>query len=195
MMRFSVLFVLVISSCSSIEHVVESDYSYSGNFKRYENFDISDNRNFEGSREQALLIENGIAETLENWGYKRRSSKPDLIIFYNIYSEDFNLISFDQPEFQHWISTTYSRLEFEDSAQTNYAKSRVTESYDKSPALMKEGTIQITFFDRKRKEVVWQGYSSGYLERNSLISKYDFKAVINRVLYEYRLLAKNRNRM
>lgn len=191
-MKFSALLLLIILSCSSIDHIVESDYSYSGNFKRYENFDIAKNLVFEGSDEQAQLIESGITEILVNWGYEKTEIKPDLIISYNLYSKSFDMIGFDQPEFQHWISTSYPKIVFEDSIQSFEKNLNFDDSYEKRPTYMKEGTIHITFFDRRRKVVVWQGYSSGYFESDQFMSKYDFKSVITRVLYEYRLLAKNR---
>lgn len=183
----------VLVACSSVDALVESDYNYEGNFNKYGSYLFAQNDSFEGSDEDAELIEKYLIQTLTSWGYKQKSKKPDLVIFYSFYFDSFDFLSYNQPSFEHWIRSNYHDGLIVDTLDTNYPRiRRSNENYNKTRLSLQEGTILISFYDRKKQTTVWQGFASGVFGPDNISNKRTFRYVINRIMYEYKLLAYNK---
>ena len=192
------VFGLVLTSCSSIDHIVDSDYSYQGNFNKYRTFDFASKTYLPGADDEKVIVEKYIKSKLRAWGYSHHGRKPDLLVFYAVYYNDLRLHGFDQPEFQTWVRSNFRQeLVFKKDTlldQEFYAnepdKNRTPEEdYDKVLYNLREGTILITLFDRKKRRTVWQGYASGVFGEDEDQNDRVMKSAIIKIMDEYRLLA------
>lgn len=138
------LLVLGSTSCLKNEFLVESDYSYRGKFKKYGSFgfmtDIGVNND---SLNQRLAIEEAIKRRLHLQGYKFKENKPDILVSYKMYYQPFKFNGFYQPDFTNWLMTESENEEYEPVKYKMY-----------------EGTIIVILWDRKQRQVVWQGYAT-----------------------------------
>lgn len=198
-----ILFIAVIislSACTSYDYVVHSDYSYDGDFDRYKSFTFVSNKSFAGSLEEKETIERYLSGTLRAWGYDFTERRPGLMIFYSVYYEDLNFKGFNQPEFQSWIRSNYSEKQvifkkdtlpdgtIED-AFVQEGRNDSSETYDKIDYKLREGTLLISMFDRKKHKVIWQGYASGIFGPDNLKNERIMRSAIGKILDEYKLLA------
>ncbi len=195
-----VLVLLLVVTCSPIDYIVESDYSYHGNFHKYRSYNFASNMNFPGSEDEKEVVENYMKSTLSAWGYDLSDRRPDLLVFYAVFYDDLRFQGFEQPEFQTWVKHNFANKEIvfkqdtlpDGGIEESYVdKDRLYTKEDYDPVLytFKKGTILISLFDRKRRKTVWQGYASGVFgedqERNDRI----MRSAIIRIMDEYRLLA------
>ena len=142
------LFILIglLTGCLGYnEYLVESDYSYYGKFRNYKTFNfmtrsISD---FDSSM-QNPVIEQAIKIRLQQQGYRISDNKPNLLVSYKLFYEDFDFNGYNQPDIEDWV-------EIEDEE----------EEYDPIKYNLREGTLLVLLFDRKREKSIWQGYASG----------------------------------
>ena len=65
----------------------------------------------------------------------------------------------------------------------------LTEEYRVSNYEMNEGTLLVVFFDRKKKQTVWQGYASGVFSRDKKDSRKNIKVATSKIFNEFRLIA------
>ena len=128
-----VLALFVLGSCMKNEYLVESDYSYQGTFKRYKTFgfmtEIGINKD---SINQRMAIQDAIQRRMEIQGYKINDKRPDLLVSYKMFYDDFNFNGFYQPEFTSWLVTENNEEEYEPVKYKMY-----------------EGTIIVILWDRK----------------------------------------------
>jgi len=153
----TIIFVLVIfSSCMRNEYLVESDYSYRGKFKKYNSFgfmtDIGINSD---SVNQRYAIEEAIKRRMNLQGYKYKDNRPDILVSYKMFYDEFKFNGFYQPDFTSWLVT-----EDED------------EVYEPVKYKMYEGTIIVILWDRKQESVVWQGYATTIFGNPNKNNKY-----------------------
>lgn len=195
-----IVLTLLISSCiSHRDYIIDSDYSYDGNFKRYKTFDFIKNAN-EDTLHNRELVKTTMMNRLGAQGYKKSTTKPDLLIMYKIFYDDFYLRGYNQPKFETWVGTdsflntrqtrntrqsTVSNLdEYRDDEEEGRAGEYLEQRY-----CMHEGTLLVVFYDRKRKKTVWQGYASGVFSRADNRSDRHIKAATSKIFNEFRLLA------
>lgn len=148
MKRFAgwlLLFVLVVSGgCMKNEYLVESDYSYSGTFKKYRTFDFMTEIGLgRDSIDQRIAIQDAILRRMEIQGYRFTDRNPDLLVSYKMFYGDFKFHGYNQPDFTTWLA--YENEE---------------ENYDPVTHKMYEGTILVILWDRRKRRVVWQGYAT-----------------------------------
>ncbi len=153
---------------------------------------------FEGTSEQKDLIEQFIDKKLGNWGYEKSEKKPDLIVLYRLYYDDFKMTGYEQPSFEQWLTRNFSSRLL--GARTDTAKTKslqhstmvslVKEDYNAQSYELREGTILISFYDRRAKKTIWQGYASGIFNRGLLADNFLRNATL-KVLNQYRILSKN----
>lgn len=204
--------VVMLSGCGNYYgHVIESDYSFDGNFGRYDSFDFIADRNFEGSELHKELIEQYLDQTLTNWGYERRNKRPSLLIFYKLYYDDFQMKGYQQPNFENWVNQKYSgnlvasalAEKPADSDSTISSFDAFSESgswntddatYDPVLCDLREGTLLISFYDRKLKKTIWQGYASGIFGNDRFDNNRFVRHIVFRIMDKYRVLADNRSR-
>lgn len=196
-MRYFVFF-LFLTSCASADYVVESDYSYKAKFHRYKTFDFAFVNGFEGSTEEAELIKKYAGNILTSWGYKQDSKKPDIYIYYALFYDDLDMIGYNQQELRHWSGLyKWYRQEIQENdslvAFTDNQLESESEYYSRddkyTPIIKKmgEGTLLISFFDRKKARTVWQGYASGYFGKNGIKSERVLRSAVIRIMDEFRL--------
>ncbi len=195
----TVLIILLFGSCTSYDFVIESDYSYNGNFNRYKTFDFAVNESFGGSDDDKLVIEKYVRRTLQAWGYNVKERKPNLIVFYTLYYDDFVFSGYNQPQFQGWLRSNYhdnavvfkkdtlATGELKDTYIENVRNS--DENYNRISYQLREGTILISLFDPRKKLTVWQGYASGVFGQNQEKNERVLKSAIVRILDEFKLTA------
>ena len=78
-----IIFLIVLSSCMRREYVLEYDYDYKGNFKKYSSFNFMRNAKIDqDSAELAYkpLLEEAIKNRMEILGYKLSEEKPRVLV-------------------------------------------------------------------------------------------------------------------
>jgi len=193
-----IVLTLIITSCvSHRDYIIDSDYSYDGNFKRYKTFDFIKNAN-EDTLHNRELIKSTMMNRLGAQGYKISETKPDLLIMYKIFYDDFYLRGYNQPKFETWVGTnSFLNTKQAQSARPSVANLDQYEDDDETRSgeymeqryCMHEGTLLVVFYDRKRKKTVWQGYASGVFSRTDSKSDRHIKAATSKIFNEFRLLA------
>jgi hypothetical protein len=169
------LFLLITTAgCMRKDHIlVESDYSYRGNFKRYNSFTFAKVTQDGDSSMNNPVLAKAIKSRMELQGYEMTQKKPSLLVFYKIYYKDLKLQGYVQPEIENWVKQ-----------EDNEAK------YDPVKYSLREGTLLIQLVDAKRNHTVWQGYASGVFDQNSLNDEKYLKRAVRMVFDKYRLFAR-----
>ena len=192
---FAIVCSFIICSCSRYDYVVESDYSYTGKFNRYKTFGFGTNQTFSGDTEDKDVLEKSLKKVLQAWGYRYSEKKPDLVVVYTIFFDDVNLKGFSQPQFQTWLTQNFISgkvLIRKDSLnEYNDYRSSVSlrEEYNEVEYDLKQGTILVSFYDRKRKGTVWQGYASGVFSTDENANDRIMRSAVIQILDEYKLVA------
>ena len=170
------LFVIAIlvSGCFNFrEYTVESDYSYYGKFKRYRTFNFLNYTNPDvDSTTTNPIIEDAIRSRLELQGYKMSDKRPNLIVSYKLFYDNFNFQGYNQPEIEEWA-------EREDE----------NEEYDPIKYKMSEGTLLILLWDNKREKAIWQGYASGLFGNPYTNNDRHLKRAVRSIFDQYRFFA------
>ncbi len=94
---------LVAFGCVTMdEYVVDYDYSYKGKFGKYKTYDFISKSDLEFTAYDEL-IEGAIQTRLSTQGYRNSDKRPNLLVLYKVYFEDFFLNAYDQPELENWV--------------------------------------------------------------------------------------------
>jgi hypothetical protein len=131
---------LLFSACLSHKTIVESDYSYQGQFKHYKSFNFLANTD---SSQRNQIVEKAIKYRMNLQGYRFKEKKPSLYVVYSIYDKKLDFKGNEQPTLKDWL-----RSEDEN------------EKYKFVDYELQAGALLISLVDRKKNQVVWQGYSS-----------------------------------
>ncbi|MEO9869171.1 DUF4136 domain-containing protein [Ekhidna sp.] len=197
-MKFiSICLIVLLMSCSSSDYVVDSDFSYRGKFHRYKSFDFAINENFAGSQEESELIQKYTSSILTAWGYEESTKKPDFYVYYSIYYENLDLKGYNQPELRSWsgLSEWYQyklnkidTLKNDNSVSSDeYLYEDSSDTYQPVSLALKEGTMLISFFDRKKGATVWQGYASGFFRKEDPKNARMLRSAVIKIMDEFRL--------
>lgn len=164
-----------MASCfGSKDFFVESDYSYSGNFKNYKTYSFIDQQRFDlDSLIPEELVINSIKNRMSMLGYKYTDHKPNLLIGFRLFYSNFKFNGWDQPEIDLWLDD----------------KSYVEEDFEQIKYRLKEGTLMILLVDRKRSKTVWQGYNSGLIDINTINSERFIRGSVRTIFEKYRVFA------
>lgn len=177
------LLLLHFSACMNYyEHKVESDYSYSGNFKKYRTFNFIGLKNNEAdSSKFNPYVENAIKSRMEIQGYRLNQNKPDLLVSYKLFYEDLLLKGYNQPEITEFIQT--GKIFNEDE---EYNPNEEKREYDPVKYSLKKGTLFIVLIDKKKNRAIWQGYASGVLE-NTVKNEAYLKSAVRSIFDRYKV--------
>ena len=197
MKRVIILVLLpLFMSCNSYEYIVDSDYSYTGRFNRYKSFCFGNNPGFAGLMTDQKVIEKSLGATLQAWGYRYKEKKPDIFVMYSIYFEDFKFKGYTQPDFRLWLSENFRKnpvLLEEDSLyqedERELLENRIKRRYDEQNVRLSEGTVLVSFVDRRKNQTVWQGYASGVFGENKEKNDRMIRSAVIQILDEYKILA------
>lgn len=177
------LMMLQLSACMNLyDHKVESDYSYSGNFKKYRTFNFIGLKNNEtDSSKFNPFVENAIKSRMEIQGYRFNQNKPDLLVSYKLFYEDLLLKGYNQADITEFIET--GRIFDEDET---YDPNNEKREYDPVKYNLKKGTLFIVLIDKKKNRAVWQGYASGVLE-NTVKNEAYLKSAVRSIFDRYKV--------
>jgi hypothetical protein len=176
--------VLLVGCVAEREYVVDYDYSYRGNFRKYKTFcflDTKDTVNYNGMSD--LLIREEIMKRLSSQGYEFDEQKPSILVAYKIFDADFELQGYEQLTLETWDSH-FGQFEPNDQDLASIKEAQ----YNERQVALRKGTLLIDFIDRKTHSVIWQGYASGLFDDATMFSK-DAKYAVRTILNQYRLLA------
>jgi hypothetical protein len=166
--------LLATAGCMRKDHImVESDYSYRGNFKRYNSFTFAKVTQDGDSSMNNPVLAKAIKSRMELQGYQMTQKKPSLLVFYKVYYKDLKLQGYVQPEIESWVKQE------DDEAK-----------YDPIRYNLREGTLLIQLVDARRNHTVWQGYASGVFDQHSLNDEKYLKRAVRLVFDKYRLFAR-----
>ncbi|MFY0599404.1 MAG: DUF4136 domain-containing protein [Cyclobacteriaceae bacterium] len=180
-----ILLISLLSGCIvEREYIVDYDYSYRGNFKKYRTFSFlstGDSINFNGMSDN--LIKDEIERRMKSQGYVLKEKRPSILIAYKIFGEDFKLQGYEQVDLENW-EDNYGQYELSDDqiAEIDIAR------YNERDIDLRKGTLLIDFIDTKSHSVIWQGYASGLFDDETLFSK-DAKYAVRTILNQYRMVA------
>jgi hypothetical protein len=165
----------MMASCfGSKDYIVESDYSYSGDFKKYKTFTFVNQQRFDlDSIIPEDLIMRSIKNRMSILGYEETEEKPNLLIAFRMFYDDFTFNGWSQPEIELWLEQ----------------EGMLEEEFDEIKYKLKEGTLMIFFLDRKQKKAVWQGYNSGLINVNTLENERFIRGSVRLIFEKYRIFA------
>jgi hypothetical protein len=173
---FAISMLLVATACNSDRYVVESDYSYQSDFKKYKNFAVINRVAVDRDSSMANpVISREIEDRMRLQGYKSVQKKPNLLVFHKIYYDDLLFQGFRQPEMEAWVKAEVN--EEEDA------------KYDPTKYDLKKGTLLIQMVDSRNHHVVWQGYASGLFSENSPKGSKFFRKAVRSIFDQYRAFA------
>jgi hypothetical protein len=165
--------IIILNACARSEYVVESDYSYHGNFKKYKTFAFMKHSYADKLTSQnSPVIEEEIKFRMKILGYEYNDSKPDLLLIFKIFENNLNFKGYDQPEFKTWVAT-------EDT----------TKDYKPTKYELLNGTLLVLINDRKRRTTVWQGYASAIKSETSLVNPRSLKSSVISIFDRYEVFA------
>ena len=145
-------FIGILTSCMAVRDFhADFDYNYDAKFKKYKTYGFINTQKAD-SNILHQSIRSTIATRLNAQGYYQ-DENPDLYVSYKVYLSDFRINGFDQINFDSWL---YSRNNRDDN-NLDIDK----EEYQLRKQNMSQGSLLISFIDRKRSISVWQGYASG----------------------------------
>ncbi|MDW7694022.1 DUF4136 domain-containing protein [Flammeovirgaceae bacterium SG7u.111] len=169
------IFIVLFSfSCSSSkDYLIESDYSYSGKFKKYKTYTFV--KQADADKDPSIynsIIEDAISYRMKLQGYKRSDSKPNLLVSYRIFFDDFEFMGYSQPNIEAWARTENEEEEYNPV------------EYD-----LKRGTLLVLLHDRKKRKVIWQGYAAGVFGNKEFDNDRYLKRAVRSVFDQYRFFA------
>jgi hypothetical protein len=175
------LSLIIISGCMRRDRfVVESDYSYRANFKKYNSFSFADRIHMVAdSSMNNPIIEDAIRYRMELQGYKLTPKKPSLLVLYKVFYDDLKFQGYVQPELDMWLKNEAPKDENED----------VAKGYDPVKYSLQNGTLLIQFLDTKRNHTIWQGYASGVFNEKTMQDERYLKRAVRTIFDQYRLFA------
>lgn len=175
-MKLIYQFILLISlsSCGLTNRFESSsDYAIDGQFERYVTYEVVNNNGL--SLDQNVAIVKGINLQLGALGFSPAVDQPSLYVYYQLYSDQFEFMSLDQPSLDHWLAIKdYSTMEVTDGWRSVNRKS-VGE------------TLMIVLFDPLIGQEVWKGSIS----RPTFSSGYDYQSAAQAVLYRHMFPARH----
>ena len=146
---------LLLSGCLlSQEARVESDYSYSGQFRRYRSYEFvrGEGLNSDTSRLGAA-VRDAIRTRLKVQGYHLARRRPDLLVNFHLFEGDMRFRGYQQEDFTKWVANG--------SAEDEDTPREARKGYQPVRLLLSEGTLLVTLIDNRSHRAIWNGYASG----------------------------------
>jgi len=122
-----------------------------------------------------LSIAREINDRMKIQGYKSVEKRPNLLIFYKIYNQDFNFQGFNQPQMEEFIKENTNKEE--------------EEKYNPQKYRLQQGSLLIQLIDSKNHSVVWQGYTSGLFSDSNTKNERIFRGAVRSIFDQYRAFA------
>lgn len=189
-----IILLAVISSClSQRDFIAEYDYSYRGNFKRYQTFGFVEETGKDVSSFQPT-IEKTIVSRLGSQGFKLKDKNPDMLITYKLFFDQVKYRGYVQPDFDMWLQRKGVKVEKEeeDDEEEVEEEREKGEDYNKVKYQENEGMLVVFVID-KRGNTIWQGYTSASFDYSSPNLNVDLARATYRIMDQFRLLVNASN--
>jgi len=177
-----------LGSCATMQEArVESDYSYSGNFRRYRTYDFMHTHGLLSDTSRlGLVLRDAIQTRLQQQGYRPAAKRPDLLVNYRVFEGAVNLRGYNQEELEQWVA---QHEEAEDSSDPSRAEPG-SHSYQPIRRLLTDGTLMVTLVDARSQRAVWNGYASGVDVPDNARAEIVLRRSVRSIFDRYRVLAK-----
>lgn len=108
---------LLLSGCFiARESRIESDYSYSGNFRRYRTYEfITGDGLASDTSKLGEAVRDAIRLRLKVQGYKPTKRRPDLLVNFRLFEGDMRFRGYAQEDIARWV--TEDKTEDEDTPE------------------------------------------------------------------------------
>jgi hypothetical protein len=149
------LISLAFTGCfASREARVESDYSYTGNFRRYRTYDFITGQGLAADTSRlGEVLREAIRTRMRVQGYRPARSRADLLVNFRVFEGDMRFRGYAQEDLTRWVTTGV----VEDDETPKESR----QGYKPVKLLLTEGTLLVTLIDNKTNRAVWNGYASG----------------------------------
>jgi hypothetical protein len=146
---------LGLSGCFAMREArIESDYSYSGDFRRYRTYDfVSGEGLIADSSRLGQALRDAINARLRQQGYKPATKRPDLLVNFKLFEGSTKFRGYNQEELESWVK--HAPKEDERTPED------MRQGYDPVRMLLTDGTLLVTLVDAHNQRAVWNGYASG----------------------------------
>jgi hypothetical protein len=160
--------VLVFSGCAGNAHIEKDKYADLSKYHTYAWIDKPVSKEEKRSRKNELTetnIRNAVDKQLQKNGLREVSSKPDVLVSYDLLVEKNQKQQQDPVYSQPFTRSYYNR--YSGRMVTLYYPSQFM-GYDSYSTTVKEGTITITLIDNRTDKTVWQGWATNELNGNRI---------------------------
>ena len=149
------LLTLAMTGCfASREARVESDYSYTGNFRRYRTYDFITGQGLAADTSRlGEVLREAIRTRMRVQGYRPARSRADLLVNFRVFEGDMRFRGYAQEDLTRWV--TAGVVEDDETPKEE------RQGYKPVKLLLTEGTLLVTLIDNKTNRAVWNGYASG----------------------------------
>ena len=190
-----VVLLVVASSClSQRDFIAEYDYSYRGNFKRYQTFGFVEETGRDPLSFQPV-IEKTIVSRLGSQGFRLKEKNPDMLITYKLFFDNVKYRGYVQPDFDTWLQkkgVPVAEIEEEEEEEETEEQREKGEDYNKVKYQENEGMLVVFVID-KRGNTIWQGYTSASFDYSSPNLNVDLARATYRIMDQFRLLVNASN--
>jgi hypothetical protein len=176
------LVVPALGGCFTLhESRIESDYSYSGDFRYYKTYDFMREPSQAGDTTRlTALLRDAINTRLRQQGYRPATRRPDLLISYRLFEGTMRMRGYDQPAIEEWVAS--GTVQEEDAAEND-----VHQTYRPTRVLLTNGTLLITLVDARSQRAVWNGYASGVEVPDNALAEVVMRRSVRSIFDRYRV--------
>jgi hypothetical protein len=146
---------LALSGCfAAREARIESDYSYTGNFRRYRTYEFVTGQGLAADTSKlGEVLRDAIRTRMRVQGYKPARNRPDLLVMFRLFEGDMAFRGYAQEDINRWM--TSGMVEDDETPK------EVRQGYQPVRMVLAEGTLLVTLIDNRTNRAVWNGYASG----------------------------------
>ena len=162
-------FVFLLASCAPTAHIEKDENADLG---RYKSFAWIGKKDKESGEKTSDLTEQKIREAvtkeLEKAGWHQSSSKPDVLLSYDLLVER-SVKERSDPRYSFPFYRTFYNP-YSGRFFNVYYPSRFI-GYDRREYSTREGTITVSMIDAKTEKMVWQGWATDEVNNRNLTTK------------------------
>lgn len=162
-----VLSLVLLTGCASTAHVEKDKGANFSLYRTYSWVEVEGRQNKKNDLVESN-VRNAVNKELEKYGWKQVSSRPDILLNYDVLVERGNKQQRDPVYTQ-----PTSRLFFNPYTRrwgTIYYPSQFL-GYNDRTVSVKEGTLSITMVDANTEKTIWQGWNTDEVNSKYLTNK------------------------
>ena len=163
------LFSVTLVGCASTAHIEKDD---SIDFANYKTFAWIEKAASDSNKANDLVeskVKNVVKQELEkNAGWKQVSSRPDLLLSYDVLVER-STVEQNNPVYSRSYTRTFYNPRARRYFNVYYPSQFI--GYDNYGVQVQEGTVTISMIDTKTDKTVWQGWTTEQIDSRKIKSK------------------------